>query len=297
MFASVTASGANRRNSLVRFPNEASYAVDRRLAVAAAPSASMKLFTGIGAGYSGSTFTPNTANWLQDLRSQLTGFHMGAGGYNQSYALMPLGDRFVLNCAHNGPEPLPLSLKYVKGDGTVFTTTATHWINDRVGAVSSDAQQAYVDDRMIYVLADALPAWVYRAPILQLTSEQKTAFANVPTIMITQGNWTSGPSSPYGFADTPDNRMVAIRNFGLSTPLSGAREAFRHVGQTGDSGCPDYLLIGDVLYLVRLTTFSNGSGPFIGDQMAYLNSLIARGATAAGISPITLTAVTLDSLL
>lgn len=279
-----------RRMSVAMLANAMIEGVDSRLAVAAPPQDSMKLFTGIGPGYFGSTYTPNAQNWLQDLWPQLTGFHMGAGGYAQSYALIPIGDRFVLNCAHNGPEPLPLTVKYVAADGTVFTTTATHWINDRVGALCSDTQQPYQTDLMIYVLADPLPAWVNRAPIIGLTNTQRTLLDpyDPPTVAISQGNWTAGPSTPYGKANTPDNRMAFVKSLLLKTPRTALRNPFHHGAYVGDSGTPEYILLDDVLYLYRVIASSNETGVYVADRIDYINSMIARGAAVAGIPAITI---------
>lgn len=262
--------------------------VDSRLATAATPALSMKLFNGIGPAYTGSTYVPNTSNWLHDIRPQLTGFHMGAGGYTQSYALIPLGGRFVLNCAHDGPEPLPLTVKYVGPDGQVFTTTATHWINDRVGAKTSDIPQAYRTDLMLYVLADPLPAWVYVAPIINLTDANLAALAPhaPPTVAISQGNWTGGAALPYGLTNTPDNRMAYVKNLALGAVTDPLRSPFQRDVQVGDSGTPEYILLDGVLYLYRVITGTGGAGVPVGRWIPLINNLIARGALRAGIPPI-----------
>jgi hypothetical protein len=265
--------------------------VDSRLSAAAAPSTAMKLFTVIGALYTGSIYTPNPQNWLQDLRPQLTGFHMGAGAWTQSYALIPLGDRYVLSCGHNGPGPGE-SVKYVSATGDVFTTTITHWINDYPARASSDTKQAYQTDLMVCVLADPLPAWVYRAPIIALSDTLRTALDayDPPTVAISQGNWTDGPTSPYGFADTPDNRMAFVKSMLLKTPRPALRDSFYHGAFEGDSGTPEYILLDDVLYLYRVITNSAGSGVYVGEWLPYINSLIARGATVAGIPAVKISA-------
>jgi len=285
-----------RKNRAVRIASEMSASVDALLTSAATPSTSMKLFTGVGPVYSGSTFVPNTDNWLQSLRSQLTGIHMGAGAWTQSYGLIPLGDRFLLSCGHNGPR-LGDTLKYVKADGTVFTTTISKWINDHEDILQiyvSDTKQAYVTDLSLYVTADVLPAWVYRAPIIRITDEDRAAMDSIdpPTVAISQGNWTDGPTSPYGKADTPDNRMVFVKSMLLKTPRTGLRDPFHHGAYVGDSGTPEYVLLGGVLYLYRVITTGGETGIYVADWLDYLNALIVRGATAASISPITVSTTT-----
>jgi hypothetical protein len=261
--------------------------VDSRLAVAAPPSSSMKLFTGIVANYTGSTFVPNTANWLHDLRSQLTGFHMGADAWTQSYALIPLGDRYALSCGHNGPGP-GTTVKYVSPTGVVFTTSILAWINDYPARSSSDTQQTYQTDLMVVVLADPLPTWVYRAPIIAITAGLRTALDTYdpPTVAISQGSWTAGPSTPYGEADTPDNRMAFVKSMLLKTPRTALRDPFHHGALVGDSGTPEYILIDDVLYLYRVITQPNETGVFVADWFTYINAMIARGAVVTGIPAI-----------
>lgn len=257
--------------------------VDSRLQNASAPSSSMKLFTGIGSQYSGNTFVANANNWLHDLRSQLNGFHMGAGAWGQSYGAIPLGDRFLLSCGHNGPE-VGKPLKYVKEDGTVFSTTISHWIND---FPNGDA------DMSIYVTSTALPAWVYRAPIINLPNALRELLTpyNPPTVGITQGNYTAGPAAAYGYYNTPDNRMVRVAALDGVNPSTTLRTPLYHYSVVGDSGSPDYALIGNTLYLLRIVLMGGGYGQCVCDYIEYINSMIARGATAAGISPITVVAV------
>lgn len=270
-------------------------AVDSRLAVAATPAASMKLFTGLTAAYAGATFVANTANWLHDLRPQLNGFHMKAGGWTQSYGAIPLGDRYLLSCSHNGPD-IGEALTYVKADGTVFNTTVSKWINDNVAKVSSDTKQAYTVDLSVYVTAHALPEWVCRVPIVNLPAATRDIlnFYSPPTVGVTQGNWQSGPAGAYGLYDTPDNRMLRVAALNGTTPSSSLRTPFHHHGKVGDSGTPLYALIADTLYLLGVTLSEGGSGLYVCDHMAEVNSLIARGAAAAGIAPITVSAVTVN---
>lgn len=286
----------NRKNRAIRLASAMASAVDGYLTAAATPSTSMKLFMGIGALYTGSTFAPNTSNWLQALRSQLTGFHSKAGAWTQGYAAIPLGDRFALSCGHNGPG-IGTVLTYVKGDGTIFETTISHWINDHGDVAQiyvSDTKQAYQADLSVYVLADALPAWVNRAPIIRITDEDRVVMDSYdpPTVAISQGGWNAGPSSPYGYADTPDNRMVYAKSMLIKTPRTGLRDPFFHDVKTGDSGSPEYVLINDTLYLYRVITNTGGSGVYVADWIPYINSMIARGATVASIPPITISITT-----
>lgn len=294
--ATATSQTKNARNKVVRLADVMIGSVDSRLQVAATPSTSMKLFTGVGMGYTGSTYTVNTSNWLHDLRDQLNGFHMRAGAWNQSYGAIPLGDRFLLSCGHNGPG-IGNALRYVKADGTVFNTTISKWINDHPAVAQgnvSDTKQAYVADLSIYVTADALPEWVNRAPIINLPASTRTTLAalNAPSIGVTQGNWDAGPAAAYGYYDTPDNRMVRVASLAGLTPVTALRTPFYHYGVVGDSGTPDYALIEDTIYLLRVVLSSGGTGAYVCDYIDYINAMIARGATAAGISPITVSAVT-----
>ena len=293
--AAITSKTKNARNKAVRLADVMMDSVDSRLQVAATPSASMKLFTGVGVSYTGTTFPVNTSNWLHDLRPQLNGFHMRAGAWNQSYAAIPLGDRFLLSCGHNGPG-IGNALRYVKADGTIFDTTISKWINDHPnvnqGSVS-DTKQAYVTDLSVYVTASALPEWVHRAPIIDLPASTRATLTalNAPSIGVTQGNWNAGPAAAYGYYDTPDNRMVRVASLAGLTPGTTLRNPFYHYGVVGDSGTPDYALIEDTIYLLRVILNGGGTGVYISDHIGYINAMIARGAAVAGIAPITISAV------
>ncbi len=259
-------------------------AVDSRLATAGAPSDSMKLFSGIGPVYTGTDYPLNTACWLHDLREQITGVCMYAGNYTQGYDLAPLGDHYALCCGHNGPEPLPLTCRWVNVDGTVHTNTATHQINDYP---SGEA------DLQIYVFADPFSEWVKRIPIIALTLAERAAMAafDPPTMAVSQGTWMNGPTTPYGYADTPDNRMAYVKSLSLATLLTTLRNPFFHAAFTGDSGTKEYVLTNDTLYMLRVITQGSGAGVFICDHIDYVNSLIAEGATASGHAPITISAI------
>lgn len=225
------------------------------------------------------TLTPNAALWCEDLRPQLTGVHMGAQDWAQSYGLQAITPRHAISCGHNGP-PVGKTLKYVAADGTVFTTSILKWINDYPNVASSDTKGPFVTDLSVYLLADALPAWAYKAPVAKLSSAELSELAslNPPTLAVSQGNWTTGPSD----ANTPNNRKAYTKNLALGA-VAGAAEFFHNV-QVGDSGTPEFIAADGTLYLHRIITASGGGGIIVPQHTDYLNALIARADASAGIS-------------
>ena len=277
-------------------------AVDSRLLVAAAPAEAMKLFSGLGPAYSGSTYPPNSACWLQDLRSQLTGVQMRAGGFTQSYGLQMITPRHAISCGHNGPSRNDAPLHYVNTDGTVHANSILKWANDSLGSnggLVDSYQSPAVTDLSVYLLTSAVPEWVHKAPLLRLTAEDRTRMApfHPPTVAISQGNWVAGPATPYGLADTPDNRMVFTKQLDLSAKRPGLRNLYHHGSYVGDSGTPEFILLGSTLHLYRVITSSTGGGVLVGDWVDYINALIGRTDAAAGISTgYTVSAKTLSQL-
>lgn len=299
-----------QRERTMRLAGAMTEAVESRIIAAntahgasAAPGISMPLFTGVPHQYTGSTFTPNSDCWIDDLRPQLTGFHMGAGAYTQSYGMMPLGGHYVLNCGHNGPEPLGFTVKYVSPTGVVFTTTATHWINDFVdehgSRLSSDTKQPEHSnkDLMVYVLADPVPAWVNCAPILQVTNQELLWLqeAKPPTVSISQGNVQAYHPSPGAYPPdswTPNNRKAYVKTLSLIPARTSLRDPYWHGLAVGDSGTPEYVLVDDTLYLYGVNVKAGGGAVLVGSHIPYINSLIARGAAVSGKPAITISAVT-----
>lgn len=240
-------------------------------------SLTMPLFSNIGANYVGNTFVPNANLWCADIRAQLTGVHMGAGNYGQSYGLMPLGNRFALSCGHGGPEhnePGGLcTVKYVNVDGTVGTVVSTARAN-AYQALDSTVVAAGVPslDMQVYAFSSDIPAFAYRAPLLELSysDQYAIAFRGVEYLTISQGNQIDST----GLSNTPKNRKVY--KFGQSGD-------WRHGLSVGDSGTPLYALINNTVYLVGIL-----SGAQINSfTISHLNTLISIAATRAGISPIT----------
>lgn len=259
----------------------------RLLALTSVTDMSMPLYSNTSARWTSTTFVPNTDCWLHDLRPQLTGIHMSAGAWTQSYGIIPITRRHCLSTGHNGPG-VGETLRYVKDDGTVFQTKILKWINDGTGpgaiGRSSDPVQPYVTDLSVYLLEDPLPIWVNIAPIFpQISSFYRNQLAalKVPHVAFSQGNVVQGPGT--AFTDqqlTPYNRKAYV--FGGTTgnaTLDARRSLFYHGVSVGDSGTPAYFLINNTLYLDQII-----SGDIVGNRIPYINSLILRADVAAGIS-------------
>jgi hypothetical protein len=243
-----------------------------------ANSTTMPLFSNIGAGYTGSTFVPNEDLWCNDIRAQLTGIHMGAGNYLQSYGLMPLGDHFALNCGHNGPEhnePGGLcTVKYVDVDGTVGTAVSNARANAFLG-LDAEVVAAGVPslDMQVYAFSTPIPAFAYRAPLMALSPSN---YADISRgggefLAISQGNRTDRT----GYSNTPKNRKVYKYN-----PQTAG---WGHRLTVGDSGTPKYVLLNGFLSLVEIISGEQITAVNIG----HLNTLISIAASRAGVSPIT----------
>jgi len=267
--------------------------VDSRLAGKVAAT-DMRLFTGLVSDVATPPFIQNATCWLNDLRSQLCGFHMGTGNYRQGYGLMPLGGRFFLCVAHNGPDlgttywPLP--------DGTTFTTTTQSFYLDRNNAGSyntsgNPSAPSGPFDFCIYITADAAPPTLSIIPIVKLNINTNLMNAlNPPTVYISQGG--ANPDL-VGKAATPQNRKCAVIGiYGgvYSENYHSLRSSFGHQVSIGDSGCPQYLLINNKLYLWRMNMAGGGSN--IGDGISYLQDLVNRAAEAHNIAPVTITTIT-----
>jgi len=258
---------------------------DRLAAVTVSPADAMPLFSNTTAHWTSTTFVPNADNWLQDLRPQLTGIHMYAGDYHQSYGMMPITRRHVISCGHNGPR-VGNTVRYVKEDGTVFETTILKWINDHSDIspldVSDTKQTPAQGDLSIYLLADELPTWVNIAPIFPHISNfyKNQLIPRIPTVRISQGNLVS----------TPKNREVSISSAlgGTGNPtVDSLRASFWQFVAFGDSGTPIYFLIDhdlDDLTPARLYLYEVCSGEVLADFLPYINSMISRADAAAGIT-------------
>jgi len=254
-------------------------AIDTRIAGKTASSA-MPLFSNTTPKWTSTTFVPNSSFWLDDIRDKFTGIHMYAGSWTQSYGLMPVSSRHCISCGHNGPR-VGDAVRYVNVDGTVFETTILKWINDYPGMPSSDTKGTSVADLSVYLLEHSLPSWVAKVPIFpSLTPGQKRMLTDLeaPLVCISQGNRDEPEFS--GDQLTPNNRKAYIvKTAFLMPPSSGARAPFTHSVTTGDSGTPMYIVVGDEVYLYQVI-----SGDVVADRIPYINSLIARADTAAGIS-------------
>lgn len=256
-------------------------AVDSRIA-GKVPADSMHLFSNTTAAWTSATFTPNRNLWCEDLRRYLTGVHMRAGGWNQSYGLQAITPRHLISCGHNGPG-IGESVRFVNVDGTVFDTTLLQWQKD-------NGTTSYVTDLSIYLTAHELPAWVHKAVILRAdaSARQRMVTAGMPTVAVSQGN----------VVGTPKNRMVYTKQLDLS-PLPPHRSAWGYAPTTGDSGTPEFVMTPEGLLLLRIITLSNGAGVFVGDYLDYVQALIGRADSAAGIStgyaPTVQTAAILDA--
>lgn len=248
-------------------------AVDERIA-GKLPADALHLFSNTTANWASATFVPNRNLWCEDLRPFLTGVHMYGGSYHQSYGLQAITPRHMLDCGHGGIT-VGNALRFVNVDGEVFNTSILRRITD------NDTPQ-YVTDLSIYLTAHELPAWVHKATILQMSTEAKARLtaAGVPTVAVSQGNWTTGPTD----ANTPKNRKVYLKQFDLSFRPPN-RLPWLHQVAVGDSGTPEFLMTGDQLRLIRIiTTAPSGGGVFPGDYLELIQSMIERADAAASIS-------------
>jgi hypothetical protein len=237
------------------------------------PAESLHLFSNTTANWTASDFVPNENLWCQSLRSQLTGVHMYvSGGWMQGYGLTAITPRHVLSCAHNGPQGNSnLTVRYVRETGEVFETHLARWCCDSTynAAKVNVPQETSRADLSVYLLADELPEWVYKAPVIPLTgSELNAMWAYAPmTLAVSQGSWIiPGPG------ETPRNRMVYPK-YGVGL------EDWTHPLQVGDSGTPEFVLISGRLYLYNII-----SGANVWSNIDYIREMIARCDAAAGIS-------------
>jgi hypothetical protein len=275
------ASLGDASNRILRLGQAMISAVDTRLAGRNAAT-DLALFSNTTGNWASAVFVPNASFWCQDIRAKLTGFHMYAGDWSQSYGLQMITPRHAISCGHNGPPP-GKPLRYVSADGTVFETSISKWINDFPNAGStSDTNRTFVTDLSVYLLADEAPAWVYKAPILGLTNQDREWLGPLdpPTVAVSQGSRTDGTP----IQNTPNNRKLYVKSLILKSPRTALRDPFYHAVTVGDSGTPEFILVKDTPYLYRIITGSNGSGVLVADHVAYINSLIARADAAAGIS-------------
>jgi hypothetical protein len=253
-------------------------AVDTRLAGTETEARhAMPLFMDVRDKGESGAFTPNPNFWAKDLRSQLTGVHMHAGGWGMSYGLQAVTPRHAISCAHNGPD-VGNMVRYVNVDGEVFETKILGWMNDfRNNHHARNGDQAAVPDLSLYLLADELPAWVYLAPVISFTPEQCRIFQtmDVPLVALSQG--FDGVNNRVG-------RKLYVRPWENRWPMTPLRAPFWHDTYVGDSGTPQFVLLKDRLYLYAITVASgHSSGIPVAPHVGYLNELIARADAAASI--------------
>ena len=251
----------------------------------------MSLFTGLSSSSAATTFTPNTACWLNSLRSQLCGFHMQNSIYPQTKALLPLGGRFFLGFSGvSGATPFSGSVSWPKSDGTTFTTT--------IERTFQDASPRFQNYMFICITAEAAPSTLSVIPIVKLDINlDMMSILNPPIVCISQGGVGSG-SGAVGNQLTPQNRKCAVMPFQgtsfYSEDESSLRYPFGHGITGGDMGCPKYLLINNNLYLYNLQFYGLPLGVYNG--FSYLQDLVNRAASAHSITPIKITTVTNPTL-
>ena len=145
-------------------------------------------------------------------------------------------------------------------------------------------------------MADPAPPTLSIIPIVKLdVNEDLMSTLSPPIVSISQGGAGSlytGPKQP-----TPQNRKCAVRKYNGSyyeyvaenspTEPINLRSSFGHSISFGDSGCPQYLLIDNKLYLHGM----NIDGQ-LGDDWDYLQDVVNRAAAAQGIPPILIKTVT-----
>jgi hypothetical protein len=244
------------------------------------PAESLHLFSNTTANWTASDFVPNENLWCQSLRSQLTGVHMYvSGGWMQGYGLTAITPRHVLSCAHNGPQGNSnLTVRYVRETGEVFETHLARWCCDSVAnaAKVNVPQETIRADLSVYLLADELPEWVYKAPVIALTDMERYAMEPYKplALAVSQGSWSTGPTA----SNTPRNRVVYPKRLGWWDYAEGFEDWY-HPPQVGDSGTPEFVLIGGILYLYQII-----SGGNVWSHIDYIREMIARCDAAAGIT-------------
>jgi hypothetical protein len=285
---------------LIALANSSTTAIESRL-IDKTPDVAQHLFSNTTANWTEPTFVPNTQLWCQDLRSQLTGVHMFvSGGWLQGYGLQAITPRHAISCAHNGPAGNRNHMvRYVNTDGTVFETTILKWIGDTWPAQAhklSVPPLPYAEgmsDLSVYLFADPLPEWVYKAPVLGGFANMQQAVlwdSGMTTIAVSQGSWTTGPDE----SNTLRNRKVYPKRIvgrGYQGTMNPIVASFYHDVRVGDSGTPEFMLIDDTLYLYSIITRGGGGGVHVSNYVDYINSMIGR-ADAAAIASGHLTAPT-----
>lgn len=244
-----------------------------------ANSLTMPLFSNLADNYEGDTFVPNANLWCNDLRPQLTGVHVSAGNYRQSYGLVALGDRFAVTCGHGGPEHNgpggTCAVKFVGADGTVATVVSTGRANASQG---NQPDQGVIDagvpqmDMKVFAFSSDIPSFIHRIPLLELTAAEDTAISlrGGEFLIVSQGNRTDST----GASNNPKNRKVY--RWGNTNWMHGVTE--------GDSGTPICVVLNDTVYYVGIVS---GVPRWTPAAIGHLNTLIAVAASRAGISPIT----------
>lgn len=251
------------------------------------PAISRNIHSNVTPGWSSEVFVPNANFFAPGLRSQLTGVSMYNGDWSQSYGPTMITPRHAILCGHNGPG-VGKPMRFVSADGSqVFNTTQLKRINDYTGQPSSDTQQTYVADVSVVLTEHEVPAWVTKYPVFNITSGMESALAalNPPTLAMSQGNATAEgfPTDPGAW--TPNGRMLYVSAISPSATFNSLREPFaRRPKVTGDSGTPDFVYAGGVMWLHRIINYPNGGGEIVSQRAAYINSLIARADASAGIS-------------
>ncbi len=221
------------------------------------------------------TYVPNPDFWAIDIRSQFTGMHHFTY-YSRGHGLTAITPRHVINCAHNGPGAGDI-VRYVNVDGTVFQTTLQVYLNDAGTSHGAwtGAGKGY-GDLSIYLLADPLPEWAYKAPIVD------AEWLGMSTIPYAYGGELRFPllraTQAFPTALGPISRKLEVIGFQGAEHLDIPQEWYAGF-TTGDSGTPVFMLIGGQVYL-----YSVFSGEVCAAFVHYINDMIARADVQAGIS-------------
>lgn len=264
-------------NKIVTLAAQSVTAIESRI-TGKTPEVAQHLFSNTTVDWSSTTFVPNTNLWCQDLRSQLTGFHMFlGGGWLQSYSMCMVTPRHIVSCAHNGPQP-GVSIRFVSATGEVFETTLLKWCNDNGDSRANVPTQTLEADLSLYLLADAVPSWVYKAPVLGMTKLEHELYLSSGAlgIAISQGGWAAGPAN----SNCPRNRKAYPKKLN-GAQLPSLTFPFYHEVQVGDSGSAQFLLANGTLYFHGIITSGGGGYWTIADFIPYINNMIARSDAAA----------------
>jgi hypothetical protein len=253
-------------------------------------SVSMPIFSNTTNNWNSNVFIRNPNLWCVDLSAKLTGTACWKQDWLQSIGVTAITRRHCITAGHpSGPE-VGKKIRFANVGGLssggreeIFETTLIQRIND----INTNGI-----DISVYLLADELPSWVYVTPIAQLPTALIDRLTNpvdnwlydglpLPTMIISQGNWSSGPP----LANTLSGSVAYVSSTAHNLyPRTTLRDPFFHQVAVGDSGTAEYMILGNNIFLYRIILYTGGGGIFPGSYQTVINSYIHRADIAAGIN-------------